>query len=172
MKKIAVIRSGGQTGADRAALDVARAHNITIKGWCPLDGWAEDMPEEPGIIKLFPELVETPLADVIQRTRWNVRDSDATLIVYPRSSRKSNGATLTDQYAGILGKPHLIVRSERDVDDILEWLQDLVDGLDLNVAGPRASECPEVYDITYKLLEAVLKEVNKDDDEDEEEPKE
>ncbi len=163
MNKIAVIRSGGQTGADRAALDVARAHGIAIKGWCPMDGWAEDMPEEPGIRKLFPELMETPLADVIQRTRWNVRDSDATLIVYPRSSRKSNGAQLTDQYAGILGKPHLIVRNERDVDDILDWLQDLVDGLDLNVAGPRASECPEVYDITKKLLEAVLKEVNTDE---------
>ena len=59
---IARIRSGGQTGVDRAALDFARKHNMEICGWCPKGGWAEDYPEEPGILAVYPELQETPEA--------------------------------------------------------------------------------------------------------------
>ena len=71
-----VVISGGQSGVDRAALDEAISRGIPFSGWCPLDGWAEDMPNPPGVRSSYPLLRETPLADPAQRTEWNVRDSD------------------------------------------------------------------------------------------------
>ena len=50
------IRSGGQSGVDRAALDFARCQNIEICGWCPKGGWAEDYPEAPGIKAMYLDL--------------------------------------------------------------------------------------------------------------------
>src|ERR1700756_2207050 len=74
MKSIKIV-SGGQTGADRAALDWARKHNLPCGGWCP-KGWkAEDGP-----INCKYPLKETPSASYLQRTEWNVRDSDATVL--------------------------------------------------------------------------------------------
>lgn len=70
------IVSGGQTGVDRAALDVAMALGLEIGGWCPAGRWAEDGP----IDARYP-LNETPSADPAQRTEWNVCDSDGTLIL-------------------------------------------------------------------------------------------
>jgi hypothetical protein len=73
--------SGGQSGVDRAVLDVALARGIPYGGWCPKGGWAEDFPEPPGVLAKYPQLAETPLADPAQRTEWNVRDADACLIL-------------------------------------------------------------------------------------------
>ena len=70
------IISGGQTGADRAALDWAIANGIEHGGWCPQGRLAED-----GVITAQYDLRETPKADYLQRTEWNVRDSDATVII-------------------------------------------------------------------------------------------
>ena len=70
------IVSGGQTGADRAALDWAMAHGVPHGGWCPAGRLAED-----GVIDMRYSLKETPQPEYLQRTEWNVRDSDATLIV-------------------------------------------------------------------------------------------
>ena len=67
--KIKRIRSGGQTGVDRAALDIARKYHIEICGWCPKGGWAEDFPSSPGLLAEYPELKETPSAGTSQRTR-------------------------------------------------------------------------------------------------------
>jgi hypothetical protein len=69
------IVSGGQSGVDRAALDVAIARGIPYGGWCPKGGWAEDMPAPPGLLAHYPHLRETPSADPAERTAWNVRDS-------------------------------------------------------------------------------------------------
>ena len=69
------IVSGGQTGADRAALDWAISNDIPHGGWCPAGRLAED-----GAIDSRYNLQETPKADYLQRTEWNVRDSDATVI--------------------------------------------------------------------------------------------
>ena len=69
------IVSGGQTGADRAALDWALAHRVECGGWCPKGRKAEDGPIDPK----YP-LIETPSAAYLQRTEWNVRDSDATVL--------------------------------------------------------------------------------------------
>ena len=73
--------SGGQSGVDRAVLDVAVERSIDYGGWCPKDGWAEDLPKPPGLLAKYPRLKETPLADPAQRTEWNVRDADACMIV-------------------------------------------------------------------------------------------
>jgi hypothetical protein len=69
--------SGGQTGVDRAALDAALALGLPIGGWCPLGRRTEDGP----VPDRYP-LRETPSADYAERTEWNVRDSDATLILH------------------------------------------------------------------------------------------
>jgi predicted Rossmann-fold nucleotide-binding protein len=69
------IVSGGQTGADRAALDWALAHGVECGGWCPKSRKAEDGPIDPK----YP-LKETPSVAYVQRTEWNVRDSDATVL--------------------------------------------------------------------------------------------
>jgi hypothetical protein len=74
MKPIKMV-SGGQTGADRAALDWALAHNIECGGWCPKGRKAEDGPIDP---KYPPK--ETASVAYLQRTEWNVRDSDATVL--------------------------------------------------------------------------------------------
>ena len=75
------IISGGQSGVDRAALDVAIERGMDWGGWCPRGGWAEDFLEPPGLLTKYPHLKETPDSHPLQRTEWNVRDSDATLII-------------------------------------------------------------------------------------------
>lgn len=102
MKKIKMIRNGGQSGADRGALDTAKRNGITICGWCPKGGWAEDYPDPPGVLALYSELKETPSARVEQRTVWNVRDSDATLIINPKRSNISVGTELTKKQPKLL----------------------------------------------------------------------
>src|SRR3954470_16119485 len=91
----AVVRkiiSGGQTGADRAALDAALALGIPHGGWVPKGRWAEDGPLDPRYT-----VQETPTAVVSVRTAWNVRDSDATLII--SHSKLSGGSALTRRLA-------------------------------------------------------------------------
>jgi len=155
MAKIKMIRSGGQSGVDRAALDAARSCKITICGWCPKGGWAEDYPDPPGILALYPELMETPSARAEQRTVWNVRDADATLIIEPTQPGASLGTALTAKAAKAFGKPCLVVRSEDSAQEVLDWLAGLDDELILNIAGPRESE----YEGTYAKAMQVLTEV-------------
>src|SRR5215510_5032972 len=75
MPRLTRIVSGGQSGADRAALDFAIARGLEYGGWCPKGGWAEGFPDPPGLIARYPNLRETPERDPKQRTEWNVRDS-------------------------------------------------------------------------------------------------
>ncbi|MGO1640615.1 MAG: putative molybdenum carrier protein [Candidatus Corynebacterium faecigallinarum] len=144
---IAAIRSGGQSGADRGALDAARSQGVGIEGWCPAGGWAEDHPEPPGLLSEYPELMETPSVDPAQRTEWNVRDSDATLILAPLSTNgvaASPGTRLTLELAEKYQKPSLLIGegSTDEIATVLDWLAGQGNGLILNVAGPRESESP------------------------------
>ena len=156
----AFIRTGGQTGVDWAALDVARKFNIKIVGWCPKNGWAEDMPNSPGIRTLFPELKETPEEDVSQRTKWNVRDSHATLIISPKQSKLSKGTNLTEQTAKEYKRPYLKVNCEEDIDKIIDFLNTLGNEITLNIAGPRESECYGAYRMTVDILNVVFDKSN------------
>lgn len=155
MSRIARIVSGGQTGVDRAALDVAVRLGVECGGWCPLGGWAEDHPSPPGLLAAYPSLREAPSTDPAERTRLNVRDSDATLVV-SGPDVPSAGTSLTVSAAADLGRPCLVTTG--DVRKVLAWLDRLSPGLTLNVAGPRGSEWPEGYDVARSLLEAVLAE--------------
>lgn len=132
------IVSGGQTGVDRAALDVARELGIPSGGWCPAGGRAED-----GRVPARYGLQETPSADPAERTAWNVRDSDATLVLAAGELR--GGTLLCEQEAERLGRPWRRVRlpgSAQDLAATRDWL-DREPIRTLNVAGPRASEEPE-----------------------------
>ena len=151
---VARIVSGGQTGVDRAALEAARALGVPIGGWCPAGGWAEDLTEPPGVRALFPELVETPSSDPAQRTEWNVRDSDATLVL-TRGGVRSPGTAATVEVAARLDRPHLVV----DVGEpalVEGWLRQLGRDLVVNVAGPRESQAPGIGRDVRAMLTSLL----------------
>jgi hypothetical protein len=149
------IVSGGQTGADRAALDAAIALGLTYGGWCPPGGWAEDLTEPPGLLSRYPSLHETADEPASTRTRWNVRDSDATLVLVCTDLSVSPGTRLTVDLAGRLDRP-LLVTGADDAPHIAEWLTGVGPGSVLNVAGPRESEDPGVYAAAYRTLLTVL----------------
>jgi hypothetical protein len=152
--RIQRIVSGGQTGADRAALDAALATGRAYGGWCPAGGAAEDHPDPPGLLAHYPGLLESPTADPAERTRLNVRDSDATLVVRDEVVR-SPGTDLTIETARRWGRPCLTTTG--DAEAVAAWLATLGEGLTLNVAGPRASEQPDAYAATRRLLEEILR---------------
>jgi len=144
------IVSGGQTGVDRAALDAAMAHDVPVGGWCPQGRRAEDGP----IPDCYP-LRETPSVEYRQRTAWNVRDSDGTLIV--AEGTLEGGTALTRREAEQQRRPVLHVRPDDPVpvEMILGW-GDTNGVRVLNVAGPRASEAEGIYQRARDLLAAVL----------------
>jgi len=143
--------SGGQTGADRAALDAAVHLGLPYGGWCPAGGRAEDLPDPPGLLRRYPCLVETPPAPASTRTRWNVRDSDATLVLRLDSSARSPGTQLTVDIASELGRPVLVAYAT-DLAGVVRWLGSFGGGIVLNVAGPRESEDPGLYAAAYRTL--------------------
>jgi hypothetical protein len=145
------IISGGQTGVDRAALDVARNLGIPHGGWCPKGRLAED-----GAIDASYPLEETPSAAYEQRTMWNVRDADATLIITSRTPL-TGGTRYTKSVAEGLRRPHLVVTLEQQGSLAItaEWLR-RHDVRVLNVAGPRASGQPGIYREASAYLHGLL----------------
>ena len=145
------IISGGQTGVDRAALDVAIALSIPCGGWCPRGRLAED-----GVIPEKYPLKETESADYAERTAMNVRDSDGTLVI--TWAPPADGTAYTVDVALALSKPHYVVdlREGDDVDDTVEWLW--ANRIrTLNVAGPRAGKCPRIYPLAVEFLTRLLR---------------
>jgi hypothetical protein len=144
--------SGGQSGVDRAVLDVALARGIAYGGWCPKGGWAEDFPDPPGLLAKYPQLQETPLADPAQRTEWNVRDADACLIVVDGGGLEiSAGTALARDLAHRYRRP-LLVANLANGDTLKQaglWLRvqraKHGDALKLAIGGPRESEAPGIY---------------------------
>jgi len=156
MNKIAMIRSGGQTGADRGALDAARSLNFPTCGWCPQGGRADDMPDPPGLLALYPELIETPSPDYLQRTAWNVRDAHATLVVVPSADWYSPGTAYTIEVAHLYERPCLTVVGV-NIDAAARWLESLAGfELTLNIAGPRESFSRDIYHLSFQLVSALL----------------
>src|ERR1700692_510146 len=102
--------SGGQSGVDRAVLDVAIARGIDYGGWGPKDGWAEGLSATPGLFPKYSNLQETTLADPAQRTEWNVRDADACMIVVAAGGLAvSKGTALAEELAHRHRKPLMVV---------------------------------------------------------------
>lgn len=146
--------SGGQTGVDRAGLEAAVRLGLSYAGWCPRGGRAEDAPEPPGVRLRFPRLRETGTDDPAVRTRLNVRDSDAVLVLRP-AHVVSPGTDLTLVEAGVLGRP-VLVADPRDARAVRTWLEALPGDVALDVAGPRESECPGVGATALRTLLDVL----------------
>ncbi len=143
------ILSGGQTGVDRAALEVAMAIGIGHGGWCPAGRLSED-----GSIPSRYELWETDSREYPVRTEQNVIDSDATLILY--EGRLKGGTLLTQRICRRLQKPQLSVRIDHaNVDQVRNWLS-TGQPRTLNVAGPRESTCPGIFDRSMDFLLRVL----------------
>ena len=151
------IVSGGQTGADRAALDFAIDHNIAHGGWCPRGRLAEDGKTPPRY-----QLSETPSRSYSQRTEWNVRDTDAT-VVFSIAPKPMGGTALTLAVARRLKKPCLhLARDTTEVATPRDLAQRLLAFLHehqvsrLNIAGPRASQEPEIESFVRDVLSAAL----------------
>jgi Circularly permutated YpsA SLOG family len=144
------IVSGGQTGVDRAGLDVAIALGIPHGGWCPKDRKAED-----GEVPSVYQLQETPSADYRERTASNVRDSDGTLIL--TRGQPTGGTASTIKLADRFGKPCLVLDllASPDNETVLAWIADN-DVRVLNIAGPRESGCPGIHDQAQAFLEQCL----------------
>jgi hypothetical protein len=144
------IVSGGQTGVDRAALDVAIALGIPHGGWCPRGRRAED-----GVIAERYALREHAASDPAARTEANVVDSDGTLILY--RGALEGGTQLTRSVAVRYGKPLLIVDIARapEVASVREWIDRKGIGV-LNVAGPCESQRPGIGREAVDFLTRVL----------------
>jgi DNA-binding transcriptional ArsR family regulator len=161
--------SGGQTGADRAALDAAIACGVPHGGWCPKGRRAEDGPIDPVY-----NLEEMAKEDYPSRTKANVADSDVT-VIFSRGPL-SGGSLLTQEFAVELNKPCLHIdfqalkNSPLDRTEFFQALEEKVSAVAeamadepglgnivLNVAGPRASTDPSIYDAVYSALTLLLR---------------
>ncbi|MFP4560640.1 MAG: putative molybdenum carrier protein [Thiohalorhabdus sp.] len=147
---LCTVISGGQTGVDRAALDAALAAGLAVGGWCPKGRRAEDGPLEPR----YP-LTETPSRDYRQRTRWNVRDADATLVL--GWGRLAGGTALTVGFIREYGRPHRVVPLDGDPDPgpVRTWLREQ-EVATLNVAGPRDDAEGRIYAAARAFLRALF----------------
>ena len=147
------ILSGGQTGVDRAALDVGLALGLAVGGGCPQGRRAED-----GVIPARYPLTKTPERNDQSRTRRNIEDADGTLIL--NQGALDGGTALTVAPARQVGKPCLVVALEEGIEPATfrDWLAAHPVTV-LNVAGPRERQRPGVYAAACRCLEALLRAV-------------
>jgi hypothetical protein len=147
------IVSGGQTGADRAGLDWAIKHGVPHGGWCPKGRRAKDGPTDARY-----QLQETPSSNYLQRTEWNVRDSDGT-VIFSVGKRLSGNSVETLEFAIKRRKPYLhlsAVFKEHAASALKRWMQENNIRV-LNVAGPRESKEPEVAAFVISTLDQALR---------------
>jgi Circularly permutated YpsA SLOG family len=155
-----IVISGRQSGVDRAALDAAIARGMAYAGWCPRGGWAEDMREPPGLLAIYPHLRETPSADPAQRTEWNVRDAEASLILVAAGGNAvSPGTALAERLAARDAKPRKVIDADAPdaVAQARAWLTSLLgahrgETFRLAIGGPRESEAPGIYETASVII--------------------
>lgn len=153
MAGVCKIISGAQTGADRAALDWAKFREISHGGWCPKGRKSED-----GCIPAHYQVTETPSGSYLQRTEWNVRDSDGTAII-TISCELSGGSKRTADFAKKHGKPfiHLSKGGSYECPGARLALFMRENGIKtLNVAGSRESKEPSVVSFVKQVLESAF----------------
>jgi hypothetical protein len=148
------IISGGQTGVDRAALDVALKHGIKCGGWCP----AGRVDEFGRIPSRYP-LKELEHGSFAERTLQNVKDSNGTIIIY--FAQLGGGTEFTVECCQQLQRPHKLIDAAKiSAEDGAQLVANLVREHKieiLNVAGPRQSEWPGGYEYAFRALEIFLK---------------
>ncbi len=145
------IVSGGQTGVDQAALTVAIDLGLEHGGWCPKGRRCES-----GTIPAHFLLSPMPTSSYAARTRQNVIDSDATLILH--RGALTGGTLLTSTIAQDLGRPLLLLDLAGRVDEglVRQWLESETVAT-LNIAGPRESTCPGIYQDSCDALQSILR---------------
>lgn len=145
------IVSGGQTGVDRAALDVALELGLPCGGWCPKGRLATD-----GIIPSRYPLQETPSADYRERTRLNVLDSDGTLIL--NAGELTGGTAYTVDVARACARPFIVVQLDESPEPgpVIDWIAQHHIHV-LNVAGPRENKHADVHALAGDFLIRVLR---------------
>jgi hypothetical protein len=171
------IISGGQTGVDRAALDVTLKHGIECGGWCPVGRLDEfgRIPERYPLKEVAQEISkerfsnrlggletatpwESEQSSFAVRTRQNVNDSDGTVIIH--FDALSGGTERTVRFAIELQHPHLLIDAAKvSADRAAESIRDFVREhkiATLNVAGPRESEWKDGYDYTFRVLDTFV----------------
>ena len=147
------IISGGQTGVDRAALDLALKHGVDCGGWCP----AGRLDEFGRIPDQYP-VQELDAGGFSERTLQNVKDSDGTVIIY--TGKLGGGTEQTVRFCQELRRPYQLIDAAKiSAEDAAKLIADFVPDHEidlLNVAGPRQSEWPEGYDYASRALEIFL----------------
>ena len=159
--------SGGQTGVDQAALDTAISLNLSFGGWCPKGR----IDEHGTISEKYSQLVEvtgdfdTEKENYNTRTKWNIRDSDGTLIIIPTSPlpiQIKDGTLLTITEVEAQNKPHIIINlsssNSENTSKFIDWYSKF-NIHTLNIAGPRESSCKGIYKASYDLLSSLLMEL-------------
>jgi len=153
MSSLKTILSGGQTGVDRAALDVALKLKIHCTGWCPKGRLAED-----GIISALYPLKETKSIKPEVRTEQNVIDADATLIL-TKEHNLDKGSQYTIEMCKKHNKPILVLnlddQSEVLSETFIKWLSEL-QVKTLNIGGPRESSIPGLYNSSKEILLTII----------------
>lgn len=143
------IASGGQTGADQAGLDWAIAHGIPHGGWCP-----KGRKSEAGVVDSRYLLMETPSSNYLERTEWNVRDSDAT-VIFTITEELSGGSKRTEDFAKKLGKPCFHFKPRVDPKYLARFLA-RHNVTVLNVAGSRESGAVGIGKMVTCALDQAL----------------
>jgi hypothetical protein len=149
MMQVTRIISGGQTGADQAALDAAIELGIDHGGWIPKGRLTEDGPLADKY-----HLTEMPTASYAARTEQNVLDSDGTVIF--SHGPLSGGSKLTAELARKHGRPHLHIDLNRihplkASSKLHRWIA-TAGVRRLNVAGAKASKDPAIYNAVYQVI--------------------
>ena len=148
------IVSGGQTGADIAALELALERGFPHGGWCP-----KGRRSLAGPIPDCFELRETPSDGYLQRTEWNVRDTDGT-VVFTLSKNATGGSLKTIDYTRKHQKPCLhLSQADPQLENFTHRLLDFIGEHDIetiNVAGSRESKEPGIHNWVREVLDSVI----------------
>lgn len=158
------IISGAQTGTDLAALEAAISYGMEYGGWCPQGRINENgkIPEKYSGLTEIPGMFKSEQDNYNARTKYNIRDSDGTLILAPKIPLPlhiKDGTLLTIQEVKRQNKPYLILdlseSKEKNAEKIANWTEKNCINI-LNVAGPRESSSPGIYESSLHFLRDVV----------------
>ncbi|GEM_PF-936024 len=145
--------SGGLSGAELTAMDFAAAQGIPHGGWCPRARAGED-----GYAQKKYNLKETPSSGYLQRTEWNVRGSDGT-VIFSIGDELTGASSRVKEFTQAYGKPCLHIKRDQppatQAQHLLAFLhQHHIQTL--NVAGNSASKEPHIGEFVKEVLDRAF----------------